>query len=218
METVDAEQADAAAGPSDQEHANEQLSYAQGTIESVQSMRPDRTSESLPNSSTGYSKYTHPRPCYEESDHYQELNEQFQSYMEDPFYFKGADPFAQLQPGGGFPKPQEYYIQDVDWRAQQPSTDCEGEFPNSQDGNLQRSGPSEAEFSDLDSLINYSPQITPSSASTTYSILATQPDIKSPALVDTWQNEGMTNCMMAWTAHDQGARTVSPKDLFRASV
>jgi hypothetical protein len=29
-------------------------------------------------------------------------------------------------------------------------------------------------------------------ASTHYSILAAEPDIKSPALVDTWQNEGMT--------------------------
>lgn len=56
------------------------------------------------------------------------------------------------------------------------------------------------------------------SASTHYSTLATEPDIKSLALVDTWQNEGMTNCMMAWTAHDQGARTANPRDLLRASV
>jgi hypothetical protein len=110
---------------------------------------------------------------------------------------------------------------------------------------LQRLEPSEVAFSDLYSLINYSPQNTPSiasqfpgqnlsahlvdmprastplqfpSASTHYSTLATEPNINSPALVDTWQNEGMTNGMTAWTAHDQGAGTVNPKDLFPSIV
>jgi len=70
-----------------------------------------------------------------------------------------------------------------------------------------------------DPFINYFPQNTPSVASTShYSTLATEPDIKSSALIDAWQNEGMTNCMMAWTAHDQGAGIVNPKDLFQASV
>jgi hypothetical protein len=140
--------------------------------------------------------------------------------MEDPSHSQDVDRFAQLQPGHGgrFPNPQDYYSQDVDWRVQQPSA-CEGEFLDSQDSDLQRSGLSDTELSDLDSFINYSLRITPSVASTShYSTLATEPDIKSPALVDTWQNEGMTNCLMAWTAHDQGPGTVSPKDLFRASV
>jgi hypothetical protein len=56
------------------------------------------------------------------------------------------------------------------------------------------------------------------SASTHDSTLATEPDIKPPALVDTWQNEGMTNCMMAWIAHDQGAEKINPKVFFQASV
>jgi hypothetical protein len=113
---------------------------------------------------------------------------------------------------------------------------------------LQRSRPSNTEFSDFDSVINYSPQNTPSiastfssqsrgqnlpahivdmprastplqfpGASTHYSTLA-EPDIKPRALTDNWQNEGMTNYMMAWTSHDQGAGTINPKDLFQASV
>jgi hypothetical protein len=56
------------------------------------------------------------------------------------------------------------------------------------------------------------------SASTHYSTLATKPDIKSPAPLDTGQNKGMTNCIMAWTAYDQGAGTVNPRALLRASV
>ena len=46
-EAVDAEQADAAAGPSNQGHTIAQLSHAQGTLESVETMRPDCTSKSL---------------------------------------------------------------------------------------------------------------------------------------------------------------------------
>jgi len=292
---TDSHQADAGVGSSsDQGQANEQLSYAQGTIESiqnirpeslqsrspsaeiedgnpqlsyaiesVQSMRPDCTSKSLQsrslsveiengnlsNSTTDYSEYTHSSACHEKSDYHPELNQQFQRYMEDPSSFQDVDRSAQPQPGhsGEFPNPQDYYFQGVDWRAQQLSSDCKGEFPDSQYSDLQRLGPSEAEFSDLDLFIDYSPQNTPSIASTSpsqsrgrnlpahlvdmprpstplqspsssthYSTLATEPDIKSPALIDTWQNEGMTNCMMAWT--DQDAGTVNPKDLLRASV
>ena len=65
----------------------------------------------------------------------------------------------------------------------------------------------EAECSEFNSLINLTPSIT----STHYSAVATEHDIKSPALVDTWQNEGMTNCMMAWTAHDQAPEQIIPK-------
>jgi hypothetical protein len=186
-----------------QVHVNEQLLYTQGTIESVQSIRPDCTSESLQsrslnieiedgnlsNSATDYSEYTHSSACHERSDYHQKLDQEF----------------------------SDYYCEDVDWRAQQPSA-CEGDFLDSQNNNLQRSGPSEAEFSDWDSLIDYSPRITPSIASTNCSTLATEPDIKSPALVDAWQDEGMTNCIMAWTAHGEGAGTINPKDLLQASV
>jgi len=51
--------------------------------------------------------------------------------MEDPSSFQDDDQFAQLQPvhSGGFPNPLDYYCQDIDWRAQQPSA-CEGEFCN----------------------------------------------------------------------------------------
>jgi hypothetical protein len=181
METVDVRQADAAVGPSDQGHANEQLSYAQGTIEPVQGMRPDCTSENLQscflcveiedgnpsNSTTDCSEFAHPSAYHEKSDYHQELYQEFNRYMEDPSSFQDVDQSAQPQPGhsGGFPNPQDYYCQDVDWRAQQPSA-CEGEFLDSQDSDLQRSGPSDTEFSDLDSFINYSPQNTPSVAST----------------------------------------------------
>jgi hypothetical protein len=247
-----------------QVHANEQLLYAQGTTESVQSIRPDCTSESLQsrslsveiedgnlsNSTTNYSEFAQPSAYHEKSDYYQKLDQEFSSYMEDLSSFQDDDQSAQPQPGhsAGFPNPQDYYCQDVDWRAQQPSA-WEGGFLDSQDSGLQRSGPSDTEFSDFDSVINYSRQDTPSvastspsqsrgqnlpahlvdvprastplqfpSASTHYSTLATEPDIKPPALVDTWQNEGMTNCIMAWTAHGQGAGTINPKDLFQASV
>jgi hypothetical protein len=236
MKTVDARQVDAAVGPSDRGHANDQPSYAQGIIESVQSMRPDRASVSLQsrspsaevgdgslsNSTTDYSEYTRPSACHEKSDYHKELDQEFS--MEDPSFFQDNDQYAQPHPGhsGGFPNPQDYYFQGVDWRAQLPSA-CEGEFLDSQDSDLQRSGPSEAECSDLDSFINYSPKNLPNIASTSpsqsprseftsapcgyaaslnaaaipststdYSTRATEPDINSPALIDTWQNESMT--------------------------
>jgi hypothetical protein len=246
-----------------QVQGNKQLPYAQGTIESVQSMRPDCTSESLQSrslsveiedgnpstSTTDYSEFPHPSACREKSDYHHKLEQEFSRYMEDSSFSQDDDQYAQLQPGHSeeFPTPQDYYFQGVNWRAQQPST-CEGEFLDSQDSDLQHSGPSEAACSGLDSFINYSPQNTPSiastsvqsrgqnvlahlvdvprastppqfpSASTHYSTLATEPDIKPPAVADTWQNEGMTDCMTAWTAHDQGAGTINPKDLFQASV
>ncbi|KAH0563165.1 hypothetical protein GP486_002273 [Trichoglossum hirsutum] len=253
-ETVDARQTDAAAAPSDQGHA----------IESVQSMRPDYTSGTLQSrslsveiedgnlstSTTDYSEFAHPSACHEKSDYYQKLDQEFSRYIGEPSFFQDNDRYAQPQPGhsGGFLNPEDYYCQDIDWRAQQPSA-WEGEFLDSQDSDLQRSGPSDTEFSDLDSFINYSPQNIPSVAytspsqsrgqnlpahlvdvprastplqfpsdSTHYSALATEPDKKSPALVNTWQNEGMTSCMMAWTAHDQSAGTFNPQDLFQASV
>jgi hypothetical protein len=56
------------------------------------------------------------------------------------------------------------------------------------------------------------------SALTYYSILATKPDIKPPALVDTKQNKGMTNYIITWTTHDQDTKTINPKDFFQASV
>jgi hypothetical protein len=183
---VNSRQAHTVASPSsDQVRANKQLFYVQGAMKSVQSIRPDCTSLSrqrqsprteiedgnLSNSTTDYSKYTYLLACHEKSDYYQELDRQFSRCMEDPSYFQDVDRSAQLQPGhgGGFPNGQDYYAQDVDWRARQPSTDYDGEFPDSQDGNLlvqEQPGPSEAESSDFNLLINYSPQNTPSVAST----------------------------------------------------
>lgn len=118
-----------------QMHVKEQLLYTQGTIESVQSIHPDCTSESLQsrslsieikdgnlsNFTTDYSEYTHSSVCHERSDYHQKLDQEF----------------------------SDYCYEDVDWRAQQPSA-CEGESLDSQDSNLQRSGPSEAEFPDWD--------------------------------------------------------------------
>ena len=56
------------------------------------------------------------------------------------------------------------------------------------------------------------------SAPTHYFTLATAPDIKSRTLVDTWQNEGMDDFRMVWTAHDRDVRAVNPNDLLQASV
>ena len=247
---------DALVGPSfDQGCANEQLFYAQGTMKSIQSIRPDCTSESLQwqspsagiedgnpsNLAADCSEYIHPSAYH---DHHQEPNQQPRRYIESSF--QDVDLSAQPQPSHnwGDLNPQDYYNQD-DWRARQPS---EGEFPDFQDSDSQQSDPSKGEFSDLDSLINYSPLNTPSltstssrsrdqnllaqlvdtprastplqfpSASTLYSTLVTEPDIKPTALVDAWRDEGMPNCTMTWTAYDQGAGTVCPKDLFQASV
>lgn len=139
-------------GPStDHGCANEQLFYAQSTSPSAEI--EDGNSS---NSTTDCRENTNPSVCHEESDYRQE---QFNKYMEDSFYFLDVDQSVQSQPGhsGGFPNPEDYYFQGVDWRAKQPSGDCEGEFPCFQDGDLQRSGPSEAEFFDFNSLINYSP-------------------------------------------------------------
>lgn len=151
METVDARQADAAVGPSsDQGHANEQLSYAQGTRESVQNIRPDYTSESLrsrspsadiedgnpSNSITDYGELAH---LSEKSDS-RELNQ---------------------QPSYSNINSEDYYDQEDDWRAQEPPDDGEREFADFKDGDLQRSGPSEAEFSDFDSFVDMQRASTP---------------------------------------------------------
>ena len=225
--------------------ANERSLYAQGTTELVRSIHPDCTSESLQSRFFSVEiESAQSSAC--QSDYYQQLDREFSSYIEDPSSFRDNDQSTQLQPGhsGGFPNSQDYYCQDVDWRAQQLSA-WEGEFLEPQDSDLQRSGPSDTEFSDLDSVINYSSQNTSSIASISLSqsrgqtlpghlvdvprastplpfpsasTLATEPDIKPLPLANTWQNEGMTNCMMAWAAHKQGAGTINPKDLFRTSV
>jgi hypothetical protein len=258
---VDSRQADTVVSPlSDPERANQQLLYVQDAMRSVQSIRPDCTSPShqrqsprtenedgnLFNSTADSSEFAHASSCHEKFDHYQELDQEFQRYMEEASSFHEDGQSAQLQPGhsGGFPNPQDYYSQDDDWRAQ-PST-WEGNFLDPQDGDLQQSGQNDTDCSDLDSVINYSPQNTPSvasispsqsrgqnlpahlvdmprastplqfpSASTHYSTLAIEPDIKPRALANTWQNEGMTNCMISSTAHDQGSGTINPKHLFQ---
>jgi len=81
---VDVQQVDAAVGPSDQGHADTQLSYIQDTIDPVQNMRPGSISESLqsrspsadinnggPSSSvTDYSEYARALAYQGKSDHY----------------------------------------------------------------------------------------------------------------------------------------------------
>jgi hypothetical protein len=183
MKTVNARQVGAAVRPSDRGHANDQPSYAQGIIESVQSMRPDRASVSLQsrspsaevedrnlsNSTTDYSEYTRPISAFHEKfDYYKELDQEFSRYMEDPSFSQDDDQYAQPQSGysRGFPNPEDYYFQGVDWRAQQPSADCTGEFPDSKDGHLQGLNPSATEDSDLNLLINYSPRSTHGIAAT----------------------------------------------------
>jgi hypothetical protein len=183
MKTVNARQVGAAVKPSDRGHANDQPSYAQGIIESVQSMRPDRASVSLQsrspsaevedrnlsNSTTDYSEYTRPISAFHEKfDYYKELDQEFSRYMEDPSFSQDDDQYAQPQSGysRGFPNPEDYYFQGVDWRAQQPSADCTGEFPDSKDGHLQGLNPSATEDSDLNLLINYSPRSTHGIAAT----------------------------------------------------
>ncbi len=112
-DTVGTRQADAVVGPSsDQGHANEQLSYAQGTIELVQNIRPDCTSKGLQSRS--------PSANIEDGN---------------PSNFT-TDAQPQLSHNRGFLNPQDYYVQDDEWRAQQPSGDYEEEFPDSQDGSL----------------------------------------------------------------------------------
>jgi hypothetical protein len=217
-------------------------------MKSVQSIRPDYTyesrqwqspsagiedgnpSNSATDCSTDCSEYTQPSAYYEKSDYHRELDQQFNRYMEHPSYIQDVDRSAQPQSGhrGGFPNPQDYYSQDIDWRAQQPSGDCEGEFPDSQDGDWQRSSPSEAESSDLDSLINYSPQNTPSIISTSpnqspgRNLSVPHVDMQPPSASthrsthdDIWQNGSMSDAMR-WTAQDRDASTVNPKDLLRA--
>jgi hypothetical protein len=175
---IDSYQASAVASPSpDQGCADQQLFYAQGAIKLGQDIRPEYTSGSLqrqspsteikdgnPSHSTpDCSKYIHLSVCHEQSDYHQKPTQQLSRYMENISYFQDVDRSAQVQPDYNreFPNPQDYYVQDVDWRAQPPSSDCEGESPGSQDNDLQRSDPSEAESSDFNSWINYSPQSTP---------------------------------------------------------
>jgi hypothetical protein len=110
METVDARHANAAVGPSsDQEYANVQLSYAQGTMESIQNIRPDYTSKSLESrstnadikdgnpskSTTDYSKFTQSSAYHKKSNHHQELKQQFNRHTEDSSSFQDVDRFVQ---------------------------------------------------------------------------------------------------------------------------
>ncbi|KAF8855966.1 hypothetical protein BDZ45DRAFT_745972 [Acephala macrosclerotiorum] len=213
----------------DFENRNPQVSHAQSTIESVQDSRPDCTSESIrprppsaeiedgnpSNPTTDYSKFAHPSTCHEKSDYYQELDQEFSSFMENPSCFKDDDKSAQLQPehSRGFLNPQDYYSQDDDWRAQRPSAN-EREFLDSQDSDLQRSSLSDTEFSDLDSFIDYSPKNTSSLA---FTCLNQSRGQNLPArFVD--MSRASTNCIIAWTAHNQDTGIINPKDLFQASV
>jgi hypothetical protein len=85
---IDSHQADTVVGPSSQGHANEQLSYTQGTTKSAQSIRPGGTFEDIQwqppiteiedgnpsNSTTDYSEYAHLLACHEKSHYHQELD------------------------------------------------------------------------------------------------------------------------------------------------
>ena len=172
-DTVDTRQADAVSPSSDQGHANNQLSSTQGTMESVRNIRPDYTSESLQsrstsvdiedgnpsNSLTDYSELAQPSAYNEESDHYQEHEQQFNTQTEDSSSLPDVHQFVQPQLSHcrGVLNPQDYYTQDEeDWRAAQPLIDYRGEFPDSQDSD-QGSGLKKAEFADFESFINYSP-------------------------------------------------------------
>lgn len=164
--TIEARQAVAVGGPSsDQGHANEQLPHTQSLIEPA---CPDHTSESIQsrsssvgikdedpsNYTTDCSEFAYILAHQERSDHHQEPNQQSNRHFEDPSSSNNVDQYTQQQPsyGQGFFDLQDYYDQDNDnWRAEV------GESPDPQDYGLQRSSPSEAEFSDFDLFINCSP-------------------------------------------------------------
>jgi hypothetical protein len=98
-------------------------------MKSIQSIRPDCTPQSrqrqsprakiedgnLFNSTADYCEFAHPL-CHEKFDDYQELNQEFNTYIEEPSSFQDDGQSTQLQPGhsGGFPSPQDYYSQDDD--------------------------------------------------------------------------------------------------------
>lgn len=173
-ETVNTAQTNTAVGPLDQRQAHERL---QGTIESVQVTQRDSISESLQslspsteiksgslsNSIIDCSESAHPLAYHEQSNHHEELGQQSHRHMNNTSPVQDVDGLAQPQPtlDLGELDPQDYYIQDDDWRAQPPPRGCEGESPNLREGDFHRSGSSEAASYDFDSLIDYSPQTTP---------------------------------------------------------
>jgi hypothetical protein len=76
----------------DQEQANRQLSYTQGTINSIQNILPENPwSRSLieiedgnpSNSTLGYSEFARLSACNKKSDYYQEHNQQPNRYIKD---------------------------------------------------------------------------------------------------------------------------------------
>ncbi|KAH7305372.1 hypothetical protein BKA65DRAFT_486019 [Rhexocercosporidium sp. MPI-PUGE-AT-0058] len=167
-QAVNTPQTGAAVGPSEQKQANE---HVQGTIESVQDTQPDSTFESLQSFSPrteiqngslsspiiGYSECVHSSAYNEQSDHHEEPHRHI--IHRSPFQDVDGSAQAQQSIKWGELDPQDYFIQDDDWRAQPPS--CEGESPNLREGDFHRSGSSEAASYDFDSLIDYSPQTTP---------------------------------------------------------
>jgi hypothetical protein len=132
----------------------------------VQIIHSDYTTESSQwqSNTADYSESTYSSECHGKSDYLQELDQQSNGCIEDPSCLQDESGH-----NGRFPNSEDNYIQDVDWRAQKPFDDWEGESPDSQDGDLRRSDQSEAGLSDMELFLNYSPQNIPGIASTSVS-------------------------------------------------
>ncbi|KFZ17689.1 hypothetical protein V501_01605 [Pseudogymnoascus sp. VKM F-4519 (FW-2642)] len=130
-----------------------------------------------------------------------------------------------------------FYSQDGDCRAQPQLSGHEREFLDSQHGNLQQSGPSEADVFNLNSFAKFSPPNTPSIATPSSSQspgqdllahLVDMPRASTPLpnlnkstnhsslaskldikqpAVDIWQDRGMSDSRKTWNAHGQDNRT-----------
>jgi hypothetical protein len=175
MDIIDTRQADAAVRLSDRVDTYQQLSYALGTIDSVQDIRLDRTCGSIWSRSssaevkdgnpvgaaTDCSEFAHLSTGYEISDHYQEPHQESRKYKGNPYSFHGVGWSAQPQPSHswGDLNLEDYYPQDADWRAAEPVA-SEGESSDSQHGEWQN--PSEVDSIYMNSWVTYSPPNTPS--------------------------------------------------------
>jgi hypothetical protein len=159
---VDSGPSRAVVGPSiGQAHANNQLPHRQRTMKPGQSFPVDYSSQS-PQWQPPSAGIEDGDPYYGKSDYPQEPDQQRNRYQDSPSSFQDDNWSAQSESGHtwGSPESQDYYSQDDDWRAEPQPGDYEGEVPDSQYSDLHRSSSSKEEFSDWDTYLRRSQQLS----------------------------------------------------------
>ncbi|OBT54779.1 hypothetical protein VE04_03468 [Pseudogymnoascus sp. 24MN13] len=225
------DRAQAMASPSfDQVYANNQLSHPQMIVKPVEDIHSDCFSENSQwqTSSAGIDEENSPNFAAD-------CNE----------YSLPSTPLGNSDEQSTRYTTDHCYSQDGDWREQSYFSDHEPECSDSPKGRLHQSDPGEENSSDLNSYFNFSPENTPSIASSSsgqyhrqdwLAHLANMPREATPLpnlnnstnhsplaselhikqpAVNIWQDGGMPDSAKIWNAHGQENRTVNPRDILQ---